>query len=141
MVKTYKGSLFERLNKDFDSSQYETKEEAMYASIANNLSRIFSTNAGSCEIANDYGRPDLNNINLSMKDSIEKIEYFCELCIKKFEPRLYKTKVAVSRERLDINQMNIFIEGYLITDGKSQRVNFKADLLKNGKVKIYKDGI
>lgn len=141
MVKTYKGSLFERLNRDFNSNQYESKEEALYASIANNLSRIFSTNAGSCEIADDYGRPDLNNINLSMKDSIEKIEYFCELCIKKYEPRLYRTKVGVSRERLDRNQMNIFIEGFFIVDGVSKKINFKADLLKNGKVKIYKDGI
>lgn len=140
-MKLFKGSLFERLNSDFDYAQYETNEEALYSSIANNLSRIFSTNAGSCEIATDYGRPDLNNINLSMKDSIERIELFCEKCIKKFEPRLYKTRVAVSREKLAINYMNIFIEGYLLIDGKTKKVNFKADLLKNGKVKIYKDGI
>ncbi|WP_044415534.1 type VI secretion system baseplate subunit TssE [Halarcobacter anaerophilus] len=140
-MKAFKGSLFERLTSDFDYNQYENIEEAIYASIANNLSRIFSTNAGSCEIATDYGRPDLNNINLSMKDSIERIEYFCELCIKKFEPRLYKTRVAVSRQRLAVNQMNIYIEGYLVVNGKSKRINFKADLLKNGKVKIYKDGI
>lgn len=140
-MKVFKGSLFERLNSDFDFKQYETREEALYASVANNLSRIFSTNAGSCEIAIDYGRPDLNNINLSMKDSIERIEYFCELSIKKYEPRLYKTKIAVSREKLTMNQMNIVIEGYLIVDGKSKKIHFKADLLKNGKVKIYKDGI
>ncbi len=140
-MKFFKGSLFERLNSDFDYKQYDTKEEALYASIANNLSRIFSTNAGSCEIAFDYGRPDLNNINLSMKDSIEKIEFFCERCIKKYEPRLFKTRIAVSRERLEINQMNINIEGYLVIDGKSRKINFRADLLKNGKVKIYKDGI
>lgn len=140
-MKIYKGSLFERLNSDFDYKQYETREESVYASVANNLSRIFSTNAGSCEIANDYGRPDLNNINLSMKDSIERIEYFCELCIKKYEPRLYKTKIAVSREKLTLNQMNIFIEGYLIVEGKSKKIHFKADLLKNGKVKIYQDGV
>lgn len=140
-MKQFKGSLFERLNSDFNSSQYDSKEEAVYASIANNLSRIFSTNAGSCEIASTYGRPDLNNINLSMKDSIERIESFCEHGIKKFEPRLFKTKVAVSREKLALNQMNILIEGYLIVDGRSRKINFKADLLKNGKVKIYKDGI
>jgi len=137
----YKGSLFERLSSDFNHKQFDTSEEAVYASVANNLSKIFSTNAGSCEISKDYGRPDLNNINLSMKDSIERIEHFCEICIKKYEPRLYKTKVGVSREKLSLNQMNIFIEGYLIVNGKSRKINFKADLLKNGKVKIYKDGI
>lgn len=140
-MKQFKGSLFERLTTQLDYSQFSSAEEALYASIANNLSRIFSTNAGSCEIATDYGRPDLNNINLSMKDSIERIEYFCERCIKKFEPRLHKTRVAVSKERLAVNQMNIYIEGYLVINGKSKKINFKADLLKNGKVKIYKDGI
>lgn len=137
----YKGSLFERLSQEFNEKEYKSNEEAIYASIANNLSRIFSTNAGSAEIAKDYGRPDLNNINLSMKDSIELIERHSEICIRKYEPRLYKTKVGVSREKLTLNHMNIFIEGYLVVNGKSKKVNFKADLLKNGKVKIYKDGI
>ena len=137
----YKGSLFERLSSDFKENQYESNEEAVYASVANNLSRIFSTNAGSSETVKDYGRPDLNNLDLSMKDSIERIEDFCEINIKKYEPRLYKTKVGVSIEKLNLNQMNIYIEGYLLVDGKSKKINFKADLLKNGKVKIYKDGI
>jgi len=137
----YKGSLFERLTSEFKPNQFDTNEEAVYASVANNLSKIFSTNAGSSETVVDYGRPDLNNINLSMKDSIERIESFCEMGIKSYEPRLYRTKVAVSKERLNLNQMNILIEGYLLVDGKSKKINFKADLLKNGKVKIYKDGI
>ncbi len=41
-MKAFKGSLFERLTSDFDYNQYENIEEAVYASIANNLSRIFS---------------------------------------------------------------------------------------------------
>lgn len=127
----YKGSLFERLSQEFNEKEYKSNEEAIYASIANNLSRIFSTNAGSAEIAKDYGRPDLNNINLSMKDSIELIERHSEVCIRKYEPRLYKTKVGgVSREKLTLNHMNIFIEGYLVVNGKSKKINFKADLLK-----------
>jgi type VI secretion system protein len=137
----YKGSLFERLSSQLDNKSFQSDEEAVYASIANNLSRIFSTNAGSAEIAKDYGRPDLNNINLSMKDSIEIIEQNAEICIKRYEPRLFKTKVGVSREKLTLNEMNILIEGYLIVNGRSKRINFKADLLKNGKVKIFKDGI
>ncbi len=130
----YKGSLFERLSQEFNEKEYKSNEEAIYASIANNLSRIFSTNAGSAEIAKDYGRPDLNNINLSMKDSIELIERHSEVCIRKYEPRLYKTKVGgVSREKLTLNHMNIFIEGYLVVNGKSKKINFKADLLKKWK--------
>ncbi|AXH09773.1 type VI secretion system baseplate subunit TssE [Malaciobacter halophilus] len=135
----YKGSLFERLSSSFDETQFESKEEALYASIANNLSRIFSTNAGSAEISHEYGKIDLNNINLSMNDSIELIEKSSEQSIKKFEPRLYKTKVGISRENLSFNEMTILIQGYLVVNGKSKKVSYRANLLKNGKVKIYKD--
>ncbi len=91
---------------------------------------FFHTNAGSCEIATDYGRPDLNNINLSMKDSIERIEYFCELCIKKFEPRLYKTRVAVSKQRLAVNQMNIYNRGIFACKRKKQKNKFQSRFIK-----------
>ncbi|PHO08842.1 MULTISPECIES: type VI secretion system baseplate subunit TssE [Malaciobacter] len=137
----YKGSLFERLSSSFDDKQFDSKEEALYASIANNLSRIFSTNAGSAEISKDYGKVDLNNINLSMNDSIEFIEKSSENTIKRFEPRLYKTKVGILRENLNFNEMTILIQGYLVVNGRSKKVSYRANLLKNGKVKIYKDDI
>jgi len=137
----YKGSLFERLSSSFDDKQFDSKEEALYASIANNLSRIFSTNAGSAEISKDYGKVDLNNINLSMNDSIEFIEKSSENTIKRFEPRLYKTKVGILRENLSFNEMTILIQGYLVVNGRSKKVSYRANLLKNGKVKIFKDDI
>lgn len=137
----YKGSLFERLSSSFDDKQFDSKEEALYASIANNLSRIFSTNVGSAEISKDYGKVDLNNINLSMNDSIEFIEKSSENTIKRFEPRLYKTKVGILRENLNFNEMTILIQGYLVVNGRSKKVSYRANLLKNGKVKIYKDDI
>jgi type VI secretion system lysozyme-like protein len=120
----YKGSLFERLSSSFDDKQFDSKEEALYASIANNLSRIFSTNAGSAEISKDYGKVDLNNINLSMNDSIEFIEKSSENTIKRFEPRLYKTKVGILRENLNFNEMTILIQGYLVVNGRSKKVRF-----------------
>lgn len=138
----YKGSLFERLSPtEFNNKLYENDIEAYYLSIANNLSKIFSTNIGSSETVKDYGKPDLNNINLSMKESIEKIELFCEVCIKKYEPRLFRTTVKVFQEALAHNQMNVLIESNLFIKGKNEKVFFKADLLNNGKVKLYKNGI
>jgi len=135
----YKGSIFERLSGGLNAGKNATMEEALYKSVANNLSRIFSTNAGSAQTVLDYGRPDLNNSNMSMKDSIESIEVSSELCIRKYEPRLYKTRVAVSRDQLNVNQMNVHIEGFLHINGKSQKIHYRADLLSNGKVKVYKD--
>lgn len=135
----YKGSIFERLNGGLGASKNASTEEALYKSVANNLSRIFSTNAGSSETVEDYGRPDLNNAEMSMKDSIESIEVSSELCIRKYEPRLFKTRVAVSKDDLNVNQMSVHIEGFLQINGKSQKIYYRADLLSNGKVKVYKD--
>lgn len=135
----YKGSIFERLSGGLNTVAGATSEDALYQSVANNLSRIFSTNAGSAETVKDYGRPDLNNANMSMKESIESIEISSENCIRKYEPRLFKTRVAVSRDQLNVNQMNVHIEGFLQINGKSQKIHYRADLLSNGKVKVYKD--
>ena len=135
----YKGSIFERLNGGLKTHAGASNEEALYQSVANNLSRIFSTNAGSAQTVLDYGRPDLNNSDMSMKDSIESIEVSSEVCIKKYEPRLYKTRVAVSQDQLNVNQMSVHIEGFLHVNGKSQKIHYRADLLSNGKVKVYKD--
>jgi len=132
------GSLFERLSGGLRTEKGATTEEALYQSVANNLSRIFSTNAGSAQTVEDYGKPDLNNAQMSMKDSIESIEASSELCIKKYEPRLFKIHVAVSKDELDVNKMNVEIEGFLHIDGKSKKIYYRADLLSNGKVKVHK---
>ncbi|WP_457745781.1 type VI secretion system baseplate subunit TssE [Sulfurimonas sp.] len=135
----YKGSLFERLHSGLKINAGTSDEDALYQSVANNLSRIFSTNAGSAETVEDYGRPDLNNAQMSMKDSIESIEINSEICIRKYEPRLYKTRVAVSKDQLSVNQINVHIEGFMQINGKNQKIHYRADLLSNGKVKVYKD--
>lgn len=134
----FKASLFERLS----PSEYKIGNtlEDYYETIANNLSRIFSTNAGSAQILSDYGRPDLNNINLSMKDSIEKLEVDCERCINKYEPRLFKAKVTIDKESLKMNKMDIIIDAFLkVSNHNMEHIIFKANLLSNGKTKIYRD--
>lgn len=135
----YRGSLFERLSSQPLKTEGAGNEEALYQSIANNLSRIFSTNAGSAETVPDYGRPDLNNIRLSQKDSIELIEQSAETCIRKYEPRLYNARVGISREQLNHNEMNVHIEGYLQINRSNKKVSFKANLLGSGSIKVIKD--
>lgn len=134
----YNGTLFERLGGGLKGT-FSTKEEALYSSVANNLSKIFSTNAGSAETVQDYGRPDLNNTHLSMKDSVELIEEFSEVCIKKYEPRLYNVHVGVVRSKLSVNEMNVHIEGFLLIDGLGKKIHYRANLLSNGRVKVYRN--
>jgi type VI secretion system protein len=135
----YKGSLFERLHSSIKIDAVSSSEDALYQSIANNLSRIFSTNAGSAETVEDYGRPDLNNSQMSMKDSIETIERSSQIAIAKYEPRLNRTRVVVSRDMLDVNQINVHITGVINLNGKHQQIEYRADLLSNGRVKVYKN--
>jgi len=135
----YKGSIFERLSGSLNAPKDASEEEALYQSVANNLSRIFSTNAGSAQTVLDYGRPDLNNMDMSMKDSIETIEESSEICIRKYEPRLYKARVGILKDQLIVNQMTVNIEGFLHIAGKSRKIHYKADLLSSGKVKVYRD--
>lgn len=135
----YRGSLFERLSASSHPINAATDEEAIYQSIANNLSKIFSTNAGSAETVSDYGRPDLNNIHVSQKESIDIIEKSAEACIRKYEPRLFNVRAGISRERLRMNEMFIYIEGFLYVNGASKKVNFKANLSGSGAIKVLKD--
>lgn len=137
----YKGSLLERLTSTSIDKDFKSYEESLYFSIASNLSKIFSSNAGSSEIALDYGRPDLDNMHLNMNDSIKIIEKRSKSCINIYEPRLHKCKVDVSKDRLIFNEMRVLIEGFVYVNGIPKRVTFNADLLKSGGVKVYQDGI
>jgi type VI secretion system protein len=134
----YRGSLFERLSTGHGVTAV-SDEEALYQSVANNLSRIFSTNAGSAETVADYGRPDLNNLHVSQKESIDIIEKGLEENIRKYEPRLYNARAGISRERLHVNEMYIHIEGFLYINGAGKKVHFKANLSGSGVIKVIKD--
>ena len=138
-IKMYNGSILERLNGGLTSFSFSNDMEATYQSVANNLSKIFSTNAGSSSSVMDYGKPDLNNIHLSLKDSLELIEESSELNIRKYEPRLIDAQVSIVRNELEHNNMTLFIHGELLVDGKTYDTHYKADLMSNGKVKVYKD--
>jgi type VI secretion system protein len=135
----YSGSLFERLTGFHLQKQGLSDEEKLYRSVANNLSNILSTNAGSAETVKDYGKPDLNNINLSQKESFDFIEKNIEKCIKKYEPRLFSTHTAIVKESLQMNAMNILIQGFLNINGTKKRIGFKADLTSSGKVRVVKN--
>jgi type VI secretion system protein len=135
----YRGSLFERMSGGVPDAGAAGDEAALYQSIANNLSKIFSTNAGSAETVHDYGRPDLNNIHLNQKESIERIEQSSQHCIRKYEPRLINARVGIARDGLRMNEMNVHIEGFLSINGNSKKVRFKANLSGNGTIKVLKD--
>ena len=136
-----KGSLFERLTPEQNSDVLSKNEDTLYTSIALNLSRIFSTNAGSAEIALDYGRPDLDNMQLTVNESLIAIEKKSRLTVEKYEPRLYNINVEMKKKDLQRNEMSILIEGYVKINNEMKKMSFHANLFKNGGVKVDKYGI
>ena len=138
----YKGSLFERLTPiENNFSLLNSYEEGLYTSIAQNLSRIFSTNAGNAESALEYGSPDLDNIHLNLNESVKNIETRCLEAVKQYEPRLKKCKLEINKNRLKFNEMLIVIEGSVLINGKSENMIFKANLLESGGIKVYVSGV
>jgi type VI secretion system lysozyme-like protein len=113
-------------------------EEAVVCSIVNNMKLILTTNAGSAEIAEIYGKPDLHNVNLSQDESIRFIERHLELCLGKYEPRLINISVKVVRDHPAPTDLYVYIEGKLYMDGiGGRRIGFSANLFKNGDVKSF----
>jgi type VI secretion system protein len=130
----YKGSLFERLS----SRRVEgaNDEEAVIQSVVNNIRSILSSNAGSAEIADDYGKPDLHNVNLSQDESIRFIESRLEMSLNKYEPRLSNIRVFVDRDNPGPTDLSVFIEGALNMKGVAKKkAAFSANLFKNELVK------
>ena len=66
------GSLFERLNGDAQLRKGNSLEACAMASVAAHLAKMLSTRAGSVQTLADYGLPDLNDMRLSLHDSLSQ---------------------------------------------------------------------
>jgi len=133
----YEGSLFEKLTGQFTHISHND-EEALYLSIANNLSYIFSTNVGSSEACLDYGKPELNDINLSLEESLSNIDNIFMTSILKYEPRLYDVSVKASTSRQNLSKIHISIKGYMRANNKDHKVEYKAVILGDGIIEVKK---
>jgi cyclic pyranopterin phosphate synthase len=66
------GSLFERLGGEASQRAGWSREVAAMASVATHLAKMLSTRAGSVQTLPDYGLPDLNDMRLSLHDSLQQ---------------------------------------------------------------------
>lgn len=133
----YEGSLFEKLRGQFTHISHND-EEALYLSIANNLSYIFSSNVGSSEACLDYGKPELNDINLSLEESLANIDNIFMASILKYEPRLYDVSVNASTSKQNLSKIHISIKGYMRANNKDHKVEYKAIILGDGIIEVKK---
>lgn len=130
------GSLFERLSGEASPRAVQATEAAVTASVARHLSKMLSTRAGSVQTLPDYGLPDLNDMRLSLHDSLQKARLAIERFIEAYEPRLSQVRVVALPRDKDPLRLAFAIEGQLSVDGVNRPVSFAADLHGSGQVTV-----
>jgi type VI secretion system lysozyme-like protein len=132
-----RGSLFERLRETYNTNTM-SEDEILYQSIVNNLSNLLSSNIGNAQTVPNYGKVDLNNIDLSPTASQSFIESELLKSINLFEQRLVEVKVSVVKNRYDVSTMSIFIDGQFSIRGEFFNITIKAKIHGDGSIKIQK---
>lgn len=130
------GSLFERLSGETATRSGWEHEKAVTASVAKHLAKMLSTRAGSVQTLPDYGLPDLNDMTLSLHDSLQRARLAIERFIEIYEPRLTQVKVVSLPRDHDPLNLSFAIEGLLEADGFKRQVSFNASLDGSGQVKV-----
>ena len=133
----FEGSLFEKLTGSLSEIKHN-EEDALYTSIANNLSNIFSTNVGSAEACMDYGKPELNDINLGVEESLSNINVVFTDSILKYEPRLYDVSVKSSTSVQNLSKIHITIKGYMRSNDEEHKVEYTAVIINDGIIEVIK---
>lgn len=130
------GSLFERLNGDAEQRKGNSLEASAMASVAAHLAKMLSTRAGSVQTLSDYGLPDLNDMRLSLHDSLSQARLAIESFIEAYEPRLSNVRVISLPRDHDQLRLAFSIEGLLEVEGFKRQVSFSARLDGSGQVKV-----
>ena len=130
------GSLFERLGGDADKRVGWSREVCAMASVAAHLGKMLSTRAGSVQTLADYGLPDLNDMRLSLHDSLSQARLSIEHFIEAYEPRLSNVRVISLPRDHDQLRLSFSVEGLLEVDGFKRQVSFTARLDGSGQVKV-----
>lgn len=130
------GSLFERLDGEADRRAGWSREAAAMASVAAHLAKMLGTRAGSVQTLPDYGLPDLNDMRLSLHDSLQQARVAIEAFIAAYEPRLSRVRVVPLPGNQDPLTLAFAIEGLLEVEGFKRQVSFTAHLDGSGQVKV-----
>jgi len=131
------GSLFERLTGEFDAFSMD-EDEILYQSITNNLANILSTNTGNSQTVPDYGKIDLNNMDLNPKHSQKHIEESLIESISRYEKRLINSSVTVLPDSQNVSTMSIYVDGDMVIRGYRFKVTFRAKIYGDGTIKVIK---
>jgi type VI secretion system protein len=134
----YEGSLFEKLTGSLSGIK-NNDEDALYRSIANNLTNIFVTNIGSSESAYSYGKPELDNKNLSLNETIANINTTLRELILEYEPRLHDVTIRTIPDAHNVSKINVSISGYMKAHEGEYSTEYFAYIYGDGNIKVKRD--
>jgi type VI secretion system protein len=129
-------SFFERLGDELPLSVSQQPEAWVRASVAAHLGKMLNTRAGSVQTLPDYGLPDLNDMRLSLHESLSQARGLIERFIAAYEPRLGKVHVTALPRGSDPLVLAFAIEGELNVDGVMHSVVFSGRLDGSGQVEV-----
>ena len=130
------GSLFERLNGDAQKRVGHSREVSIMSSVAAQLAKMLSTRAGSVQTLPDYGLPDLNDMSVSLHESLSQGRQAIETFIEQYEPRLSQVRVVSLPNDQHPLRLTFCIEGLLEAGGLKRQVSFSAHLDGSGQVRV-----
>lgn len=134
-VTTQHCSLFERL----EAGAGRRPHGGVVESVARHLANMLSTRMGSVQTLPDYGLPDLNDMRLSLHDSLSQARFLIERFIQAYEPRLKEVRVKALPQDRDPLALAFAIEGTMDIDGVTQAVAFCANLVHGAQVEVKPD--
>lgn len=126
-------SLFERLECPVPS------EACSLSSVAAHLQKMLSTRVGSVQILPDYGLPDLNDMRVSLHESLSQVRLHIERFIQAYEPRLTDVQVKMLPRDRDPLALAFAIQGSLVVAGVCRPVVFRARMADAGQVEVAPD--
>ncbi|MBC3953954.1 type VI secretion system baseplate subunit TssE [Pseudomonas triticifolii] len=129
-------SLFERLGNTADTRTGLSREARLMASVAAHLSRMLSTRAGSVHMLPDYGLPDVNDMRLSLHDTLRHAQKSIEHFIGTYEPRLSNVRVVAEPDHDNVLMFMFSIKAFLEVDGANKEVVFYGALDGRGSVNV-----
>ena len=129
-------SLFERLGGEVPPSSGGSPEADTMVSVAAHLGKMLNTRAGSVQTLPDYGLPDLNDMRLSLHESLSQARFLIERFIESYEPRLSNVRVTALPRDQDPLSLSFVIEGALKVEGTLHPVVFSGRLNGGARIEV-----
>lgn len=130
-------TLFERIrNADAPRDPSMTLDRSrVMRSVADNLSRIFSSRVGHAPAQMDYGMPDPVEIAMSFPSGVDTLRKALKECIERYEPRLVDVQVLMVETEGDDRNVRLMVRAGLLGH-PNETVSIDTSVDSAGKLQV-----